>query len=136
MLGRYGVVGLHQDFLGWLAGQPVPQNPDDPVFPELFGRRSGGHKGLSTVFQGLIAEAKIENRPLRAGCTGKGHQTVALSFHSLRHGAASSVFNNASLREIARRVTGHAAGRVLDRYLHQDVEAIRAAVALIPRLPL
>ena len=130
------LIGLHPDFLDWLAGRPVPQNPDDPVFPELFGRSSGGHKGLSTAFQRLIAEAGIENRPLRPGRTGKGHRTVALSFHSLRHGAASSVFNNASLREIARRVSGHAAGGVLDRYIHEDVQAIKAATALIPRLPL
>jgi hypothetical protein len=58
-----------------------------------------------------------------------------LSFHSLRHTAASNVFNQASLKEITRRVTNHAAGGVVDRYIHEDLEAIRAAVGLIPRLP-
>jgi len=58
-----------------------------------------------------------------------------LSFHSFRHTAASNVFNQASLKEITRRVTNHAAGGVVDRYIHADVEAIRAATQLIPRLP-
>ena len=59
----------------------------------------------------------------------------ALSFHSLRHTAASAVFNSATVRETVRRVTQHAARGSLDRYLHEDLEAIRAAVGLIPRLP-
>jgi hypothetical protein len=53
----------------------------------------------------------------------------------LRHSAATKVFNQAALKEITRRVTNHAAGGVMDRYIHEDLEAIRAAVALIPRLP-
>jgi hypothetical protein len=38
-------------------------------------------------------------------------------------------------KDIARRVTAHSSRGVVDRYLHQDVEAIRGATALIPRLP-
>jgi putative DNA-invertase from lambdoid prophage Rac len=34
-----------------------------------------------------------------------------------------------------RRVTGHAARGSLDKYIHEDFEAIREATALIPRLP-
>jgi hypothetical protein len=40
----------------------------------------------------------------------------------------------ASLREITRRVTGHA-GAIVDKYIHKDLEAIREAIKLIPRLP-
>jgi hypothetical protein len=39
------------------------------------------------------------------------------------------------LREITRRVTGHAAGGVVDRYIHEDLQAIRQASQLVPRLP-
>jgi hypothetical protein len=59
----------------------------------------------------------------------------ALSFHSFRHTAASNVFNGAALKEITRRVTNHAAGGVVDRYIHEDLDAIKAATQLIPRLP-
>jgi integrase len=129
------VIGLHPDFLNWLATRPAPEDSEAPVFPTLAGKPLKGEHGLSNTFVGLIARAGIENRLLRCGNDGKGRSVRALSFHSLRHTAASNVFNQASLREITRRVTNHAAGGVLDRYIHEDLEAIRAAVALIPRLP-
>lgn len=129
------VIGLHQDFLDWLARAPVPERSDAPVFPGLAGRPLEGDSGLSNTFIRLVAKAGIENRLLRAGNAGKGHRVKALSFHSLRHTAASAVFNSAALKEITRRVTNHAAGGVLDRYIHEDLSAIREAVNLIPRLP-
>jgi len=95
-----------------------------------------GRFGLSATFVGLLDKAGIEKQLLRARNSGKGRSLRALTFHSLRHTAASSVFAAATLKEITRRVTGHAAGGVVDRYIHEDLEAIRSAVQLIPRLPL
>jgi len=129
------VLGLHPDFLDWLALQPVPKEPTDAVFPALAGRPLNGENGLSNTFVRMLDAAGIERRLLRTGNTGKGRSVRALSFHSFRHTAASNVFNQASLKEITRRVTNHAAGGVVDRYIHEDLEAIRAAVSLIPRLP-
>jgi len=59
----------------------------------------------------------------------------SLTFHSFRHGAATAVFKNAALKDIARRVTAHTSRGVVDRYIHEDIEAIREATNLIPRLP-
>jgi integrase len=129
------VIGLHPDFLDWLAMRLVPESGEAPVFHTLFGKPLRGEHGLSNTFVRLLERAGIENRLLRAGNAGKGRAVRALSFHSFRHTAASNVFNQASLREITRRVTNHAAGGVVDRYIHEDLEAIRAAVNLIPRLP-
>jgi integrase len=129
------VIGLHPDFLDWLSEQPVPKTPDASVFPSLAGKSVGGHRGLSNEFKRLIVAADIENPLLRPGNAGKGNRISALSFHSLRHTAASNVFNSAALKEITRRVTNHSAGGVVDRYIHEDLEAIKAAVNLIPRLP-
>jgi integrase len=129
------VLGLHPDFLDWLSTRAVPDSGDAFVFPELAGKPLNGEHGLSNTFVKLLDAAGIEKRLLRAGNAGKGRAVRALTFHSFRHTAASSVFNQASLKEITRRVTNHAAGGVVDRYIHEDLEAIRAAVALIPRLP-
>lgn len=129
------VVGLHPDFLDWLAGRPVPEDNEAPVFPTLHGKALNGEHGLSNTFVGMLDQAGIEKRLLRQGNTGKGRAVRALTFHSLRHTAASNVFNQASLKEITRRVTNHAVGGVVDRYIHQDLEAIREASKLIPRLP-
>jgi integrase len=134
--GTQAIIGLHQDFLDWLSERPVPERLDDPAFPKLAGKPLAGDGGLSATFRKLIAKAGIENRLLRTGGTGRGNRVYALSFHSLRHTAATAVFNSAALREITRRVTQHASGGVVDRYIHTDLEPIRAAVNLIPRLPL
>jgi integrase len=134
--GIQAVNGLHPDFKAWLESQPVvPFNREASVFPTLAGRPLDGAHGLSNVFIGLIDAAGIPNRLMRKGNNGAGHSVRALSFHSFRHTAASEVFKQAALKEITRRVTNHAAGGVVDRYIHQDVEAIQEATALIPRLP-
>jgi integrase len=133
--GALAVIGLHPDFADWLTNQPAPEAVDAPVFPALAGRPMNSTTGLSAQFVGIMDRAGIENRLLRTANTGKGRSLRALSFHSLRHSAASNVFNSEAIRETVRRVTNHSAGGSLDQYLHTDVEAIRAAVGLIPRLP-
>jgi integrase len=133
---KFALVGLHGDFLNWVAdAKKVSDDPAAFVFPSLAGRTLGGEVGLSVEFSRLVEKAGIKTRLLREGNDGKGRSLKALSFHSLRHGAASSVFNNAALKEIARRVTNHAPDGSLDRYIHKDLEAIREATKLIPRLP-
>jgi integrase len=134
--GKEACIGLHADFIDWLAGRPVPQKTDAFVFPSLAGRQTGGAGGLSNAFMALIGKAGLANPLLREGNAGRGNRMHALSFHSLRHTAASSVFNAAAVRETVRRVTQHAAAGSLGRYLHEDLAAIREAVSLIPRLPL
>lgn len=129
------VIGLHPDFLDWLAGRSVPDDNEAPVFPTLHGKALNGEHGLSNTFVRMLDQAGIEKRLIRQGNAGKGRSVRALTFHSFRHTAASNVFNQASLREITRRVTNHAAGGVVDRYIHEDLEAIREATKLIPRLP-
>jgi integrase len=133
--GATAIIGLHPDFADWLTERPAPEAVDAFVFPTLAGRSINSSLGLSAQFATLMDRAGIENRLLRAGNAGKGRTVPALSFHSLRHSAASNVFNSAAIKEVARRVTNHSAGGSLDQYLHQDLEAIRAAVGLIPRLP-
>jgi integrase len=128
-------IGLHPDFTEWLQRQPSPINRELPVFPTLAGQPLAGDSGLSKAFTKLIDAAGIEKRLIRSGNDGKGRSVRALTFHSFRHTAASNVFAQASLKEITRRVTNHAVSGVVDRYIHEDLEAIRAAVALIPRLP-
>jgi integrase len=134
--GSSAIKGLHADFLEWVKNQPVvPFDRDQPVFPALAGRSLDGLRGLSKTFTDLCDQAGIEKRLIRQANAGKGRSVRALSFHSFRHTAATQVFNQAALKEITRRVTNHAAGGSLDRYLHEDIEAIQAATNLIPRLP-
>ena len=133
--GRKAVIGLHADFIDWITAQSAPDDPQGFVFPTLANRSTSGRHGLSKAFEVLMDQAGIASVEIRHGNTGKGRALRALTFHSFRHGAATAVFNAAALKEITRRVTNHAANGVVDRYIHDDLEAIRAATALVPRLP-
>jgi integrase len=132
--GREIVIGLHEDFADWIARAPAPPKSQEFVFPTLAGKPSNSSVGLSAQFDAIMKRAGVEGRLIRTGNAGKGRSLRGLSFHSFRASAASAVFNGAALKEIASRVTGHS-GNVIDRYIHSDLTAIRAATALIPRLP-
>ena len=128
------VLGLHPDFENWIRGQASKSDSEGYLFPSLANRTGAGRNGLSKAFGRIMDRAGIVGKVLRVR-GAKGSTVKSLSFHSFRHGAASAVFKNAALKDIARRVTAHSSRGVVDRYLHQDVEAIREATALIPRLP-
>jgi integrase len=134
--GRKAVLGLHRDFLDWIARGPARDDPEAFVFTSLANRSGAGRNGLSRAFEAIMRRAGIEGRLIRKRSGDKGRSLRSLSFHSFRHSAASSVFNQAALKGITRRVTNHAAGGIVDRYIHHDLEAIREATKLIPRLPL
>ena len=91
-------------------------------------------RGTSLSGNPVMARAGVAGKVLRQR-TGKGRTVRSLSFHSFRHGAATAVFKSAALKDIARRVTAHSSRGVVDRYIHEDIEAIKEATKLIPRLP-
>ena len=127
--GDRNVVGIHPDFEQWLL-QRISDDPKACVFPSLAKLKTD----LSVQFNKIVDRAGIDAGQLRdkKGASGKNRRD--LTFHSLRHTAASAIYNSAAIKETVRRVTGHA-GNSLDRYLHLDLEAIKSATALIPRLP-
>lgn len=129
------VVGLHPDVEDWIARHPGRDDPEAYLFPTLANRKGGGRNGLSADFGRIMEKAGVAGRVLREREGRNGHSVRSLSFHSFRHGAASHVFNQAALKDITRRVTGHAARGAFGRYIHEDIEALKAATQLIPRLP-
>jgi integrase len=128
------ILAIHEDFADWLTRQPSPEKNQEFVFPSLAGRKPNGPNGLSTEFASMMEKAKIRNRLIRQESKGKGRDVRALSFHSFRHSAATQVFAGAALKEITKRITGHS-GDVVARYIHSDLQALREATKLIPRLP-
>ena len=128
------VVGLHPDVEDWISRQPPTDEPEAYLFPTLANCSGSGRNGLSKAFERIMERAGVKGKLLRERHR-KGRSIRSLSFHSFRHGAATAVFNQAALKDITRRVTAHAARGVVDRYIHEDIEALKAATQLIPRLP-
>ena len=100
------VIGLHPDFENWITRRTVPDDPEAYVFPSLANRSGAGRNGLSKAFERIMQRTGVCGKVLRQRTAGKGRTVQSLSFHSFRHGAATAVFKNAALKDIARRVTG------------------------------
>jgi integrase len=130
--GKRALLALHPDFSEWLANQQSPDNPKAFLFPGLAREKGHGKFGLSNEFKKIMAKAKIVGRQIVS--EGGNRKFSTLSFHALRHTSATSVYGNAALESIAKRVTQHSS-HSLQRYIHEDLQVLRQATNLIPRLP-
>ncbi len=102
-----------------------------PVFPSLYGKRSGGESGLSLTFRDLMRTAKINFRDVASESAMR--EFYDLGFHSLRHTNVTLAANAGVPEEIRREHVGHASD-VHRVYTHREVAATQAAFAVLPRI--
>jgi integrase len=121
---------IHSQFRAWLEKQTRGIGKA-PVFPTLAGRSGGGKSGLSMAFKRIMERAKIKGRLLREA-NGAGRSQSSLSFHSLRHSFNSAMANAGVSSELRQKLTGHATAKMNAQYTHHQLEALRAAVSVIP----
>jgi integrase len=135
-------IPLHPAFVAWLGNQTRGIGKA-PVFPKLYGRKTGGCRGLSQLFRALMEDAGVIGAVIRKGVTAEakkkaenkartGRATSTLSFHSLRHTATSLLANAGIAADTRKAITGHADDRVHEAYTHYELETLRAAVESIP----
>jgi integrase len=135
-------IPLHPAFVAWL-GEQTRGIGKAPVFPELHGRKTGGCRGLSQTFRGLMEKAGVLGAVIRKGVTAEakkkaenkartGRTISTLTFHSLRHTATSLLANAGIAADTRKAITGHADDRVHEAYTHYQLETLRAAVESIP----
>jgi integrase len=125
------VTVIHPALEDYLLSLPAPKTDEAFVFPSLAQRLVSP---LSKHFRNVIMEqAHIEQRVIRE--RGKSGRSVnALTFHSLRH-SFSSILANAGIREELRMaLTGHTTRAIHQHYTHHDLERLRDAVAVLPRI--
>ena len=127
------VAAIHPDMQQWFNEQK-DHPAEGPIFPGLTGRYSGGRSGLSGAFARLMDKAGIQSDKIRDRHGKEGRSVRSLSFHSFRHGAASAIFKSKVIETAQKHITGHTRGQTLRTYTHHDVEAIKAASSLIPRI--
>jgi integrase len=102
-----------------------------PITPTLIGRPTNNKNGLSAEFNKLLFVAGI---PRVFTAEGEGVRRVAdVGFHALRHTAAS-LLANANVPEDVRLAHLGQSSRVNKGYTHRETEAVRAALAAVPRL--
>src|SRR5215472_5527083 len=125
-------VPIHLELASWLREQTRGIGKA-PVFPRLAGKSGAGKSGLSMQFKRIMERAKIKGRLLREA-NGAGRSQSSLSFHSLRHSFNSAMANAGVSSEVRQKLTGHASAKMNAQYTHHELEELRAAVSVIPRV--
>jgi integrase len=109
------------------------ENDESYVFPSLAQRNINP---LSKHFRRKIMErAGIKEHVIRErNESGSGRSVYALTFHSLRHTFTSILANAGVTEEMRMALTGHTTRSVHQKYTHRELEALRAAVSVIPSI--
>jgi integrase len=127
---RDTVVYMHRDLLNYFESLPVTDDPHAPLFPSLFGKRSGSHAGLSNAFSRLMDSAGLRV-PYGSEKRGKGRRFRALGFHSFRHTLISNLANADISADVRKEIAGHSSDEVHRRYVHLELSAQRRAIERI-----
>ena len=131
--GKEIVIPMHPDLEAHLLNIAGQDNPNAFLFPSLAERKTGGDRGLSTAFAGIMEKAGIKVGAARPR-NSKGRAISRLSFHSFRHGFNSAMANQGIAQEIRQLLTGHASAEMNKNYTHHELEPLRAAVKVIPSI--
>jgi integrase len=111
-----------------LLSLPSSDDAVAKLCPMLAARSTGGNRGLSRMFQRVMAAAGIHSdRGVEK--KGKGRQFKTLGFHSLRHTFVSELANADVPADVRRQISGHSDEKIHERYTHLALETKRRALA-------
>jgi integrase len=125
------VTVIHPALEDYLLSMPTPNSDDEYLFPSLAQRNAGT---LSNWFRKIMDQAHIEHREVRKRIAKGGRSVSALSFHSLRHSFTSALANAGVAEELRMALTGHVTRDIHRTYTHHELEALRDAVSVLPRI--
>jgi integrase len=129
------ITPIHPELHEYLVASAGLDNPNAPVFPELYDKPGPGKSGLSMEFKRIMAKAGIDGGLIRFAEGKKGRNLSALSFHSLRHSFNSAMANANVSQELRMKLTGHASVGMNANYTQHELETLRKAIGSIGRLP-
>ena len=110
-----------------LLALPSSDDPAATLCPTLALKGTGGNRGLSMMFQRIMAKAGIHS-DTGAEKTGKGRRFKTLGFHSLRHTFVSEPANADVPADVRQKISRHRDLDVHKRYTHLDIDTKRRAL--------
>ena len=121
------VVAMHDELVAVL--RELPQGVGRaPLFPSLYGKKSGSNGGLSNQFAVLMERAGVVVK-LGKVKTGKGRQTKSKGFHGLRHTMISRMADEAIPADVRKAIAGQSSDEIHNRYVHLSLDAQRKAIS-------
>ena len=128
-------VPLANPLIEYLMALPSSDNPQAPLFPSSpEGNRSGT---LSNRFYNIMVSAGlVPKRTHEKEKGGRASKRVLneLSFHCLRHSAASALRNHGVTDVVAMTLLGHESAAIARHYTKIDRATLRRAVDALPNL--
>ena len=82
---------------------------------------------LARIFRAAHIETSVR-------IEGRRYRTPEATFHSLRHTFVSFAANAGVPLHVIQSIVGHESTAMTRHYYHEDLEALKSAVAVIPRL--
>jgi integrase len=125
---------VHSELEDYLLSLPAAKSDDDFLFPAIAQQAQRNVSPLSKAFRKLMKRAKVADRKVREAGKGAARTVYGLSFHSLRHSFSSFLANAGVSEEMRMALTGHKSRDVHQRYTHHEMQKMRAAVSLLPRI--
>ena len=114
--------------LGGYSDYNLFSGPVLPMISEMYGRaRWRVSHELAKIFRaaGITTSVWIE---------GRRHRTPEATFHSLRHTFVSFAANAGVPLHIVQSIVGHESTAMTRHYYHENIDALKSAVAAIPAL--
>ena len=128
---RIVTIPVHPALGEALVGQQADNNKVGPVLPtisETYGRaRWRVTDALARIFRkaNIVTSVRIEGRKRR---------TPEATFHSLRHTFVSFAANAGVPLHVVQSIVGHESTAMTRHYYHENIDALKSAVAAIPTL--
>ena len=131
-VGQSLEIPMHPELQRVLEETPKTER-SGPLSPD-FARRYSTRGSCSTTkpIQAHFIACGLATSEPRKGAGVKRRTTVG--FHSLRHTAVSLLRNAGVAQAVSMSIAGHSDMNVHQLYSHSDAEAMRRAVALLPRV--
>ena len=132
--GRFVTIPIHAQLLAELQG--IHNNGHDntltgfvnPKIADMYlNRKWQLDEGLRHIF-------KAANITMSVRVEGRSRKTVIASFHSLRHTFVSLSANAGVPLPVVQSIVGHTSTAMTRHYYHENLDALRSAVASIPAI--
>ena len=106
----------------------LPAGPVLPTIAELYGRAQWRvSQELTRIFKAAHIQTSVK-------LEGRKHRTPEATFHSLRHTFVSFAANAGVPLHIVQSIVGHESTAMTRHYYHENLTALKSAVAAIPTL--
>jgi integrase len=127
------IIPMSEELEDFLLTHPMGK-PIDPVFPSIASKPVSGKSGASREFADIMETAGLKSGVLRKAAGNAGHDVMARSFHSLRHGTATHLAQAGVDIKTRQMVLGHSTAEQSMHYTHLENKELRVAIDSLPKL--